>query len=572
MENEELQVLQVFIRALAEGNLSAELTAHNLLSGELKNLQANLRHLNWQVQQVARGDLSQCVIRMGDFSDVFNAMVTNLRAMRQALQDSEALYRLLAENTRDVIWLMDREFRFTYISPSMRIVTGYSDNDVLGRTVQDILKLGKLFDIQDAMEKVWQRQNAGQPVAGLQIEFGVQHKNGARLWLETSIDSIQDPEGKFNGLLGVARDITNRRQAQVAEREQRILAEALGDAAAALNNARTLDEVWHSLLSNIGRVVPHDAMGIFLIDEYRIARMRAGAGWEHVGGMPVRGRRQFSLPVESTPNISQMAETGCPCVIDDVQAFEWRRNPQTAWVRSYLGAPVLIKGELAGFLGLYSRQTAFFTPEHAAHLTAFANQAADAIEKAQLIEKLTRLSITDGLTGVYNHRYFMERLEGEAERTRRYGYALCVMMLDGDDFKKVNDTYGHLAGDRVLCDISRLCQDKLRKFDLIGRYGGDELVVLLPSTALPKALVVAERLRRAVARNKLVVEGGRVTVTISIGVAQWIAGQDNVTTLLTRADNALYRAKQRGKNQVVADEEGCAQTEDNQMGVTQITR
>ncbi len=556
MAPDEIEAVRAFLRALAEGNLSCAYDGKGPLAGELKSLQANLRHLNWQVQQVANGDLNQSVDCMGDFSQAFNQMIANLRSARQALQESEELYRLLAENTGDVIWLLDPDFKLTYLSPSLTLVTGYLPEEALGKTIQEFMSRGKLLELHEALRKVNDLMESGQRIERLDFEIGLERKNGELRWLETSLNGVYDEDGQFRGIRGVARDITGRRQMQAAEREQRILAEALADTAAALNNAHTLNEVLSSLLSNIGRVVPHDAIGIFLIDEHRVARMVAGSGWEQAGGLATKGRKQFCLPVDETPNIGTMARTGKPVRLEDVRESPWRRNPQTDWVRSYLGAPVLIKGDLAGFLGLYSGEVGFFTAEHAERLTNFANQAADAIEKAQLIEKLTQLSITDGLTGVFNRRHFMERVEVELERSRRYNYPLCAMMLDGDDFKKINDTYGHPAGDMVLREMSRMCRCKLRKSDLIGRYGGDELVVLLPNTTLTRARLVAERLRQAALHHVVAVDGEQIIATISIGVAEWRPEQESAAGLLTRADNALYIAKQHGKNRVAVEEVG----------------
>jgi len=159
---------------------------------------------------------------------------------------------------------------------------------------------------------------------------------------------------------------------------------------------------------------------------------------------------------------------------------------------------------------------------------------------------------TDALTGLTNRRRFIEIAEAELVRSRRYDAPLSLLMLDIDHIKEVNDAHGHRAGDRVLQQLARTCLDVLRNVDVVGRVGGEEFAILLPETALPGAVDVAERLREAV-------EGARVTreegvplrITVSIGVAA-LAGLDNLDTLMSQADSALYDAKHRGRNRVRA--------------------
>ncbi|QBE65158.1 GGDEF domain-containing protein [Pseudoduganella lutea] len=165
--------------------------------------------------------------------------------------------------------------------------------------------------------------------------------------------------------------------------------------------------------------------------------------------------------------------------------------------------------------------------------------------------RLEQLATTDPLTGIANRRKMTEQIAGELERARRFGHPLSVLMVDIDFFKRINDTFGHDTGDRAIVAVSKLLAESLRAIDTAARFGGEEFVVLMPETEVAVAAVAAERLRAAAAAILVHAEDGReVTLTISIGVAEAIAG-DKPSTLLMRADGALYRAKQEGRDRVV---------------------
>ena len=166
-------------------------------------------------------------------------------------------------------------------------------------------------------------------------------------------------------------------------------------------------------------------------------------------------------------------------------------------------------------------------------------------------EQLLELALTDGLTGIFNRRAFLERAEGELARARRTGHPMTVLQCDIDHFKRINDTYGHAAGDEALRRFVGCCRSHLRVSDAMGRLGGEEFAVLLPETALSDALLVAERLREAVAELEIEHEGARIRFTASIGAAEFLCGGDTVARALARGDEALYRAKEGGRNRVV---------------------
>ena len=167
-------------------------------------------------------------------------------------------------------------------------------------------------------------------------------------------------------------------------------------------------------------------------------------------------------------------------------------------------------------------------------------------------EKLERLANLDSLTGLYNRRVILQRLNERIKYTRRYGDELSLIMLDIDHFKKVNDQYGHLIGDGVLEGIAVLVQRNIRDTDVVGRYGGEEFIIILLKTGLSSALGVAERIRKAIEAAEMKDSEGNVfSVTVSEGVSSYKPAEDE-RSLISRADDALYRAKENGRNRVEA--------------------
>ncbi len=164
--------------------------------------------------------------------------------------------------------------------------------------------------------------------------------------------------------------------------------------------------------------------------------------------------------------------------------------------------------------------------------------------------RLEKMSVTDGLTGIYNHRHFVERLEVETRRAERHGRPLAVIMLDVDHFKAINDEFGHLFGDYVLRRLAEIFQAVGRSSDLVARYGGEEFVILVADTE--GAPTLAERFRQAVEVAEFTFEGQKAKVRISAGVCQALAGTvRDGSEILRLADEGLYQAKQNGRNQVV---------------------
>ena len=220
--------------------------------------------------------------------------------------------------------------------------------------------------------------------------------------------------------------------------------------------------------------------------------------------------------------------------------------------RSMLGIPLMLGKEKIGVLSLWAGRPNAYSDDQIRLVETIAHQASISISNAQMFEKIQSMAILDTLTGVYNRRYFYEYAENEIIRSQRYNNEMSLIMLDIDHFKLVNDRFGHLIGDQTLKMIVNTCLGVLRKSDVLCRFGGEEFLVLLPETNQGDAVIAAKRICRAIAEQSLPTnsELGPVSVTVSIGIAHLKNKSETLEDLISQADQALYEAKETGRNRV----------------------
>jgi PAS domain S-box-containing protein len=300
------------------------------------------------------------------------------RAERQraelALRESEERFRRLIEQSPDIIfrYQIQPHRELDYISPVASKILGYP-----AEVLYEHLPNQMAAVLHPPMTP-----------AGTVDIVQVEAQDGRPVWLEMRQVPIYDEQGELVAVEGIAQDVTERKLAEDAEREQRALAEALTSTAAALSSTLDLDEVMKRILDSVGRVAPHDAATIMLIegDEVRLAYWR---------GYPDDDLKPFEtvrFPISLSP-FRSMIETRQPLLIPDTaEESEWVRLPETSYIRSYVAVPILTQNRVIGFLGLDSRTPCFFTPVHAERLQAFANQVAIASENAQLYDQIRRYS------------------------------------------------------------------------------------------------------------------------------------------------------------------------------------
>jgi diguanylate cyclase (GGDEF)-like protein len=233
-----------------------------------------------------------------------------------------------------------------------------------------------------------------------------------------------------------------------------------------------------------------------------------------------------------------------------VSAGELQPGPGEPEASTVLAVPLKSSTTVIGVLTLYDREDGeVFDEADLATLRTFTSQATVAVDNVVLHEEARRLSITDGLTGLWNYRYFTMTIGKEIERAARFGRPLALLLLDLDHFKLVNDVYGHQRGDAVLVELAGRVRAQVRDVDTVARYGGEEFVVVLPETDEEGAVQAAERIRGAVRRRPFGEVGETpLEVTVSVGVAVFPVHGAGSTSLLRRADEALYTAKRAGRD------------------------
>lgn len=303
-----------------------------------------------------------------------------------------------------------------------------------------------------------------------------------------------------------------------------------------------------------GGLVSCDRAALWLTDDShtRLERMTAA---------PARPDSPAVLPVSvrfGEGLVGRVAERRAPLLVRDgvrdprLTPSEQRRRTGSF---SMMLLPLVAGNETVGVVQFERDAPGVFTDRDLARVRALANQTAAALANIHSHRDVYNQAVTDGLTGLYNRRHMQEVLLDERRRAHRYGHPLSVIMLDVDSFKTYNDTYGHVQGDVLLRLVADILRENVRDVDTLGRYGGEEFIIVLPETPAAEAYQAAERLRQAVART--VFPGFpddpdlAVFKTISLGVATFPDATDDPQTLVKLADDALYRAKRGGRNQTI---------------------
>ena len=248
-----------------------------------------------------------------------------------------------------------------------------------------------------------------------------------------------------------------------------------------------------------------------------------------------------------------VAQTGEPTIVNDTSKdprFARRFDASTQFqTKSVLCAPLISRGRTIGVVQVINKQGGKFTQGDLELLLTLVEPCAIAIENAILFQRTEQLTITDDLTRLFNSRYLNLYIGREIKRCKRHGIPLSVIFLDLDGFKSVNDAHGHLAGSRTLTEVGVILVEAVRESDILARYGGDEFVVVLPETPPSGALVIAERIRRAIESHVFLRDAGlEARISASFGIASYPDHALTPEGLIQKADQAMYRVKERDKN------------------------
>jgi diguanylate cyclase (GGDEF)-like protein len=337
-----------------------------------------------------------------------------------------------------------------------------------------------------------------------------------------------------------------REGAQASQTTARRLA-LLTDVVKTANSILEPRKVMELVVERIRQLIPSEAWSLMLLDEERQELV-----FEAALGAKARDVTAFRLKIGEGV-AGWVARTGKPAIVNDAARdprFSPRVDTRTQFqTRSILCAPLVSRGRTIGVLEIINKRGGRFTRHDLSLVLSLVEPCAIAIENAILFQRTEQLTITDDLTRLFNSRYLNLYLGREIKRCKRHGIPLSVIFLDLDGFKGINDQHGHLAGSGTLTEVGTILAEGVRESDILARYGGDEFVVVLPETPASGALVIAERLRRAIEEHRfLEPQGIAARISASFGISTYPDHALSPEGLIQKADQAMYRVKEREKN------------------------
>lgn len=450
--------------------------------------------------------------------------------------------------------------RWLNVNPSLCGILGFTEQELLDSDFQAVTHPDDL-----ETDLAFMRQLVEGEIFSYQMERRYLHKRGHVVWILLSMSLVRDDQGEPGFFIFQVQDITDRKQSEaaltlaheelksrVAELEQRTTELSLvSETAELLQSCRSVEEAHKIVARSAGQLFPDESGALALMSPAR-DHVEVVLAWGHE--LPTEGYftpdECWALRRNRMHVVNDMHDDLlCPHVAMTGSASG---GSQAAGYTGYICLPLTAQRETLGLLHIWRNDGVRLAPARQQLARTVAEQISLALANLRLQETLRGQSVRDALTGLFNRRYLEESLEREINRAQRSRKSLGVIMLDVDHFKRVNDTYGHEAGDAVLRELASLLQSSLRKGDLACRYGGEEFTLILPDASLEDAHQKAEHLR-ATAEQLAVHHGARtMAITLSLGVAAFPDHGGSGEVILQCADAALYRAKSEGRNRAVA--------------------
>ncbi|MFT5874054.1 MAG: diguanylate cyclase (GGDEF)-like protein [Clostridium sp.] len=332
------------------------------------------------------------------------------------------------------------------------------------------------------------------------------------------------------------------------EKEQYLLAEKLREVTIRLNSSLNLEEVLDKLIISLKELIPYDSASFFM-EENGHFNIIVATGFKNMDDI-----YKISINRNDDKLFKQISETNTILIVSNVKEDpRFNHYINSTNIESWMGIPIMFKNKIVGILTLDSTEKNIYTKYHSDIALYFAYHTGMAIENAKLHSKTKHLASIDPLTNLYNRRSFFELANISFDKAKALIQPISGIMIDIDDFKKINDSLGHHTGDLVLMRLSKVCSETLSKAHILGRFGGEEFIVLLPSTSFEEAEIIGEKLRSAIECNPIIIrKSDLIPLTLSLGVASITPTVEDLDYLFRSADKALYQAKALGKNQVVS--------------------
>ncbi len=467
----------------------------------------------------------------------------------EALQESNDTLHTIADAANDAIILMDEEGKISTWNPAAEIIFGYTAAEAIGAEIHLLIAPQRYYDSCRKSFKKFQEQGKDQSL-GRTIELTAKRKDGREFPVEASLSAL--PLKKKWYAVAILRDITERKKTEAElqahrERLEHLVAERTDELHASnelllkeiFDRARKEEELYRSesFLNTIFESF-HEPFDIidrdFRIVKFNTAftRVRGKLATEVFGKVCYQVLHNRSSVCRDCL-VEKTFQSKDSCSKEKVLALP---DGSLSWVEIYTYPILDHAGDVANVI-IYTRD--------------ITQRRKEEEEKKQLISNLNFLSTTDSLTGILNRRALNDMLSHEMERAIRYNTDLSLILCDIDRFKNINDTFGHVAGDRALMVITETLKTSLRKSDILGRYGGDEFMIILPDTTLAGAHCLAEKIRSAVEELELKLpDGHQIDLSVSMGITKCGMTTGTIDTIVGLADTALYVSKQTGRNKV----------------------
>lgn len=495
-----IKILRQSINQISNGELSNKINGRGYLIGTIKNLQASLKNLIWQTKVISSGDFSQRVDFLGDFSDAFNSMVKKLESTILEVTNSKEIFELFFETIPDPTLIVSYEDMKIYnCNFAFESITGYRKDKLIGKTLYEINFFKNSKQIDEFVENV---KNQTKP-NHLSLELDI---NSQKLFYGLFSSAIVKIDCEPY-ILSVIKDIT----------ELKLLE----------NRLRDSEETHRLLADNATDVIwTMDLSGKFTYISPSVEKLR-GFTVEEVKSQS----KEELLCKESVIYLEQGLKDAIYSVENNLPFKVFRgdveqpcKDGTTVWTDLTVS-------------GIYDKDNNFL---------GMLGVSRDITERKRMEEEIRLLTEVDRLTQLFNRLKLDSVIKYEIERTKRSLSPLSIILMDIDHFKLVNDNFGHIVGDEVLKEVAKIIKESIRKVDTAGRWGGEEFMIVLPDSDLDGGRILAEKIRTKIESNDFSKVG---RLTASFGVAEFKDGISEIE-FVNRADNAMYQAKNQGRNKV----------------------
>lgn len=450
---------------------------------------------------------------------------------------SKDIYRTITEHSTTGIYILNRDKKFVFVNKTMEKLLGYTREELL---VINYLELVSP-DYRAEVEKMTNQALTGD-IKGLPLrpQFMVVRKNGEKMWVE-NIPTLVKYKGKI-AILGNVRDITRQKIMEKRTENSGILYRELGKA---VNLSSNLGQLCEKDLNALKKVVNCDMADILIYNpDKNTLNLCAQLGFPDE--LKVKTIVEQKVEKKECKVAAFSAHTRKSLFIKNMQEHGLARYAHSLLkkynITQMYTIPLISGTKLEGVLQVLVQLGKSLSKNDREILDIVSEQIAAGIAKIRAEERLKELIQKDHLTALYNHQYFWEKFEEQKNREERWGEVYSVIYLDIDNFKRCNDTYGHLEGDRILKILGKILTGCVRKMDSACRYGGEEFVILCPHTHKEQARRLAERIQDEIHRTLY----PKYKITMSIGVTDSKTAKNPVRA----ADKAMYEAKKEGKNRI----------------------